>query len=499
MVTSLTSSAAVEPEAVIGEQRPRVLNLPEPGSAEMADLGLRLIYNAGMRLKPWQEWDLHTSLITRPDKLWAASDVGLVVSRQNGKGEIIIGRQAIGLFLLDEPLQVYTSHKFTTTMEMFRRLKSVILNYKPFADRVHAIRVANGDVGVELKGGQRVRFLARTADSGRGFADVSTLYLDEAMSLFEPEVEALLPTTTAARNPQVWWVGSAGIGEPSRVFARVRRRGLAGTDDQLLWAEWSIPDGADPVDESVWGFGNPGLGQGQVTMRTLRTYRGNMSAEGFAREYQGRGDWPADDVAGGGPITIEQFHAVADAHSEAADPVVFAVAVSLDGSRAAIGVGGRRDDGLTHVEVVDHRPGTHWVTERVAELVGKHTGSLVVLDAGSRANQLVPSLVEAGLPVHSGKGEPATGSLVLLGGPDITAAFGSFVSAVTESPSLIRQRPHPALDDAVRSATSRHVGQALAWNGKNMADISTLVAVTLAAHGHAKFAAVDYDLTGSVW
>jgi len=487
---------------VIGEQRPRVLNLPEPGSAEMADLGLRLIYNAGMRLKPWQEWDLHTSLITRPDKLWAASDVGLVVSRQNGKGEIIIGRQAIGLFLLDEPLQVYTSHKFTTTMEMFRRLKSVILNYKPFADRVHAIRVANGDVGVELKGGQRVRFLARTADSGRGFADVSTLYLDEAMSLFEPEVEALLPTTTAARNPQVWWVGSAGIGEPSRVFARVRRRGLAGTDDQLLWAEWSIPDGADPVDESVWGFGNPGLGQGQVTMRTLRTYRGNMSAEGFAREYQGRGDWPADDTSGHGPITLDQWARVQDADSVAQDPVVLALAVSVDGSRAAIGTAGRRDDGLRHVEVIDHRAGVHWLPERLVQLRDDHKPSCIVINSAGRAGSLVPALVEAGLEVHSGKGDPNAGALVLLGGPDVTAAFGSFVSAVTEAPTLIRHRPNPefpAITGAVAEATTRWVGQAQAWDGKNLADISTLEAVTLAAYGHAKFGAVDYDLTGSVW
>lgn len=495
----MTSSVALAQPDLLGEQRPRVLNLPEPGSDDLARDGLALVRKAGMRLHPWQEFSLAESLKTRPDGLWCAPDVGEVVSRQNGKGEIIIARQIVGFFLLDETLQIYTSHKFRTTKQMFRRLKSVLLAYKPFADRVLACRIANGDVEIELKTGQRVAFLARTPESGRGFDDVATLYLDEAMALSDPELDALLPTTTANRNPQIWYTGSAGVGEPSRVFARIRRRGLTGTDDRLLWAEWSIPDNADPDDVTLWGLANPGLGLGQVTMRTLQGYRDNMSAEGFAREYLGRGDWPSDDSAGAGPISAQQWAAVGDPGSECADPVVFALAVSLDGSRGAIGVAGRRVDGLTHVEVVEHLPGTHWMAQRTVELLGKHPGSLVVLDQVGRAQQLTPALVEAGLQVHSGKGDPQAGSLVLFGSGDATAAFGGFVSAVTESPSVLRQRPHPALTDAVAAATTRHVGQALAWDGRHMADVSTLVAVTNAAYGLAKYGGGDYDVLDSIW
>ncbi len=495
----MTSSALAAPPATRGEQRPRVLNLPEPGDDELSRRALAFVHRVGMRLNPWQEFVLAESLKVRTDGLWCAPDVGLVVSRQNGKGEVIIARQLVGLYLLDEPLQVYTSHKFTTTMEMFRRLKAVISGHRMTMAAAPKFRVANGDVGVELKDGQRVRFLARTADSGRGFANVSTLYKDEAMSLSDPEQEALLPTTTAAPNPQVWDVGSAGIGEPSRVFARSRRRGLTGTDDRLLWAEWSIPDDADPDDESQWGAANPGLGLGQVTLRTLHGYRDNMSPEGFAREYLGRGDWPDDDGGQFNPISRDQWARAADGQSEALDPVVFAVAVSLDGSRTAIGVSGRRADTLTHVEVVEHLPGTHWVVDRLVELLAKHAGSLAVLDGGSRANQLVPAMIEAGIQVHTGKGAPPAGSLVLLGGPDATAAFGSFVSAVTEDPPTLRHRPHPGLGDAVNVATTRHVGQALAWDGKNLADVSPLVAVTLAAHGFAKYGPSHYDLLESIW
>lgn len=497
---SLTTSAAlVTPPALRGEQRPPVLSVPPRVSTEVGREAVEFVRMLGLRLYPWQEFLLEESLATRPDGLHAAPDVGLCVSRQNGKGEVIIARQLVGLFLLDEALQVYTSQLFTTTLEMHRRLADVVYANPSLAKRIKSASKGGNNVVVELKNGHRVKFLARSATSGRGFANVSTLYVDEAMAFSDAEQESLLPTTAASANPQAWYVGSAGIGEPSQVFARIRRRALTGTDERLLWGEWSIPDGADPNDVNMWGFGNPSLGHGRPTFRTLEGYRDNLGPEGFAREHLGRGDWPAENLGQYGPISKEAWANAADPQSEAADPVVFAVAVSLDGSRAAIGVAGRREDSLTHVEVVEHQPGTHWVTDRAAELLAKHPGSLLLLDGGSRANQLVPAMIEAGIPVHPGKGDPTAGSLVLFGTPDVTAAFGSFVSAVTEEPLALRHRPHAGLEAAVQAATVRHVGQALAWDGKNLADVSPLVAVTLAAHGHAKWGGLDYNVLDSIW
>jgi hypothetical protein len=53
--------------------------------------------------------------------------------------------------------------------------------------------------------------------------------------------------------------------------------------------------------------------------------------------------------------------ALADPQSIAVDPVSFAADVTPNRSAAAIGVAGRRADGLEHAEVIDHRPGTSWV------------------------------------------------------------------------------------------------------------------------------------------
>lgn len=49
---------------------------------------------AGYEPDPWQEWFLTQALGVLPDATWAATDVGLIVSRQNGKGDLG----------LDEPL-----------------------------------------------------------------------------------------------------------------------------------------------------------------------------------------------------------------------------------------------------------------------------------------------------------------------------------------------------------------------------------------------------------
>ena len=50
--------------------------------------------------------------------------------------------------------------------------------------------------------------------------------------------------------------------------------------------------------------------------------------------------------------------------------------------RAAICVAGRREDGLIHVEVVEHRKGTSWVAARLVELALAVPGGLVPPIAG---------------------------------------------------------------------------------------------------------------------
>lgn len=440
---------------------------------------------------------------------WSAFEVGLDVPRQNGKSAILEARILAGLFLFDEPLIVYCSHLFDTSVEVMRRLVGWIDGCDWMRRRVKLTRAgevgkwSHGEEGIELLNGNRVRFKTRTKGGGRGLSGECVL-LDEAMYLTDAHVSALMPMMAAKSvtgNPQLWYAGSAGD-EESLVFGRVRDRALARNDPSLCWLEYSVDEhayaaaaaaGADELrafatNPAHIAQANPGLDIRISVDHCLREQR-SMDPGEYAKERLGVGRWPVTG-AGSGPISVDQWRDIEDPDSAPLDPVVLAMAVSVDGSRSAIGTAGRRADGLRHVEVIDHRAGVHWLPERLVQLRDDHHPVVIVTNAAGRAGSLVPTLVEAGLVVHSGREAPPAGSLVLMSGPDVAAAFGAFVSAVTEAPTTLRHRPNPEfppITTALQAATTRWVGQAQAWDGKNLADISALEALTLAAYGHAKY------------
>ena len=69
-------------------------------------------------------------------------------------------------------------------------------------------------------------------------------------------------------------------------------------------------------------------------------------------------------------------------------------------------------------------------------------------------------------------------------------ACGQFFDAVVDSKE-IRHIGQPMLDEAVKAAVRRDLGEAWAWSRRNTDfDICPLVAVTWAAWGHAKYSTV---------
>ena len=97
-------------------------------------------------------------------------------------------------------------------------------NHPSFRRRVRQVYLQRGAESIELKNGKRLRFIARTGGSGRGFT-ADLVILDEAYALGDAEMAALLPTLSARPNPQIWYTSTAGL--PTSVqLGRVRERGL---------------------------------------------------------------------------------------------------------------------------------------------------------------------------------------------------------------------------------------------------------------------------------
>jgi hypothetical protein len=206
----------------------------------------------------------------------------------------------------------------------------------------------------------------------------------------------------------------------------------------------------------------------------------SMDPRTFCVERLGIGDWPATDGSSSSVIPIKRWMELVDAASRITGPLAFAFDVSPDRSTTAIAVAGVRDDGLIHVEVVDSRPGTRWVPDRIAELVAKHDPVAVLCDAAGPAGSLIAAIEEQAVEVTA------------VSATDHSRACGMLLDAVNEG--QIRHLDTPNLRAAIRGAARRPLGDAWAWSRKSSSiDISPLVAVTLATFGSLTCELVDME------
>jgi len=447
-----------------------------PGGVDtLGPEAVELARECGLELDDWQAFYLGGALEFRGDGKWVHFENGLDVPRQDGKGAIVETRMLAGLVLLDEKLLTYTAHEFKTAQEHFQRITTLAESSDRVRRKVKRVRKAAGAEAIEMMDGTRLRFMARSAGSGRGFSG-DVVFLDEAMMLWASAMGALIPTMSARNlvttgGPQLYYFGTAGHGEAAQVFAGVRDRAIAGNDASLFYAGWEAggPDdhtgeGVDLDDRAEWWRSNPAMHSGRITEEFVERERNALSDDEFARErlciWGGTGLRKAIDP--------DVWAALLDAASRPRGPVALAVDVPPEGRRASIARAGERADGRVHVEV-DTRPGTTWAVDRLAEL-SKKRNAPVVLDGGSRAVSLVPLLVAKGV------------TPVVYGTRDVVSACGGFMDKVDED--KLRHAGQVELNTAVDAARRRKVGDAWAWHRRDTsADISPLVAATLAVHG----------------
>lgn len=468
-----------------GVQTPRVFTAPPAQLSSAGQEAVELAAMAGLELLPWQQHVLDVGMRERPDGNWSAFEVAVNVPRQNGKGAIIEARELAGLFLLGEHLIIHSAHEFKTSRVAFQRIQSLILGTPDLRKRVKRVLNNTTETSITLTTGQSLQFLARSGGSGRGFTGDCNI-LDECMSLGDDAMGALMPTMSAIENPQLWYLGSAGIGSPSVQLARLRRRALAAMesgepDPSLAYFEWSVdphrdecPQGCtdhDSADDpAAWAKANPSLGY-LISPGFVRNERASLGNGGiFERERLGVGDYPSDSADTWQVIGEDAWRALAAADATPETPMAMCIDMTPERSHAAICVAGPWRGG-THVEVMEHRPGTGWILDRAAELHEKWKPRAWVVDPGSAAGSLIPELEERlGIEVVKPKGR------------DVAAACGQFYDAVTEQ--TLSHIDQPPLASALAGAQKRLLGDAWAWARRvPSVDISPLVAATLAKWG----------------
>jgi hypothetical protein len=491
----------------IGSRQPRVRSVPAyvtTSGWEAVELGRA----AGLVCDEWQEDCLVDSLGERPNGLWSAPEAAFIASRQNGKNAIFEVRELAGLMLFGERFIVHTAHEVKTAMEAFRRSKDLFTDHDDLRKQVKKVVEANGEEGIELYGTganrltrtRRLRFIARSKHSGRGFT-CDCLVWDEAYALLDLHVDAQMPALSAVANPQILYGSSPPLNsDEGAVMMRVRRRALAG-DPTLAFLDWGIAGSLDKLgdidldDRDNWYAANPALGI-RISEETVERERRAMSDEGFARERLGV--WPPDRGAGFRVIPEADWVAAADPIREPpVKPVAFGLEVSWDRSKAAIGVSWRRADGLRQVELtqgraVDYRHGTGWVVARAKELAERWNPCAFVVPTGPAAS-LIDDLEAAGVEVTT------------MNSTQQGEGYGLFFDGVSGEDRTARNVRHgnqQELNTAVAGAAKRHLGDATVFERKASVGYPPVGAVKAALWGHVAKAGEwsdDYDVLDSVY
>lgn len=454
---------------------------------------LQFLSMCRLTLDDWQAYVL--SALFEVDELgaWAATEFGALVSRQNGKGEILVGYDLAHLFLFPRPdgrrkTILHTAHEMKTTIDGFQRLAGVIESVPQLSARVENLYTANGQEGIVLKKrpgqqqGDRIRFIARSKKSGRGFA-CDTLVCDEAQELSLQASNALAYTQTQIENPQALFTGTVpedGIND-AEIWEGLRDRGRSRSGKRTGWMEWTPEGSEDPDraalidigDYTAWVESNPSMGHRMPVASVVDQFERLSVTDpaGFARERLSI--WPNRREEGPqrlSDLDIDSWTA-GDVDQIFFDgPTVIAVALGRGGGFATVAAAARTQDDQIEVEHKKTDRQTRWVAEYVAELKTELGDALVVVDPKNAAS-ILADLRAAGV-------KPMEMSL-----DELAAAHSIFIEYVNDGDVVHRKQDE--VTKSLQYATTRPLGRAgTTWEQSDPTKpISHAQAVTWAVWG----------------
>lgn len=206
----------------------------------------------------------------------------------------------------------------------------------------------------------------------------------------------------------------------------------------------------DEPNEALWFQIHPGLASGLTTIAKIRKRWDKMDRPQFIREYLCV--WPPDSTVTA--LDLQNWANTAGDHLGAPpEGVPWGIGwdVAIGGSSAAVAVAWFDDDDEPHVQVMKHKPGSHWVAPDVAAALLKHPRVPVGYDnIGDNITvaQALGRLEKLRAP-HKKR-------IKALGMKEVGAATATLAQA-NERLSL-HHAEHSGLDTAVRNAAWRESG-----------------------------------------
>lgn len=450
-------------------EAPLLVTPPDAASLDEAHAAIELWeHYSRKRLDPSQRLVVEVLMAQDAAGRWAASTTGREMVRQNGKGDEIEVVEVWGLVQRAEAILHTVHDAVLLASQTQQRMLNVLEGHADLRRLVKRKWQGTGQQMVEMRNGGQIWYRTRTNGGGRGVDDVDRLVIDEAQHATAEHLAALSPTLLANANPQLNAMGSAGIAGVSSWWWSVRKRALLPDAGRFGYVghtaeRLTVVDGrvvSEPVDledRAMWARVNPAVGAGRGGgMPFLEEQRRNLGLQMFAREHLCV--WEPEPGESGGAFGVDAWAALADPAAERGSSPVFAVAAAPDQSWSAVAVAWHRADGDVQVMLADYRQGTAWAPERVAELRARWGGRVVVSESAK-------GLLESAEQAKAG---------------DQLLADNAFARRVEVG--SVHHGNEPALNTAVRAARWRESGKSRVLDPKGSADISPLIAASLAVH-----------------
>jgi len=468
-------------EKRIGRQEPTA-SFILPYQKTDGDLAVDLFELSGKQAHEWQKLLVYDIMAVDEYGLWVHTTFGFEVSRQNGKGEILLMRELFGLANGERIL--HTAHLVDTAHSAYERLEATLLDLGLKKDKDFFSIKAKGQEIIEVGKGGRIEFRTRTVKGGLG-RSYDLLVIDEAQEYQTVHQSALKYVIAASKNPQTILCGTPPTAVSSgTVFKDLREDVLSGTKDSTGWAEWSVEEISDPNDKELWYECNPSLGltlsERQVADEVSTTEDGKIDFN-----IQRLGHWLKYSQKS--VISLIAWNTVClDKLPELNGQVSVGIKYAKDGTSVSMAIAALMEDNKVFVEVIGRQPvrnGTDWILVFLKQI--ERQTLEVVVDGQNGQNILKDDMMDANLA------KPIFPQV-----KEVVEANQRFEDEIYQQTMFHMEQP--SLSNVVSNCIHRNIGTSggFGWKPINdLLDVSLMEAAALALWGRRKFVEVRQQIS----